>query len=144
MIVAVDIGGTSLIMDHPAIRYLLARDQLERRVAQSDLAHGPGGTFCTPARPEHGGHVKKVTWKEPTAVNVTHLGLIYSCAPEQVEYIACGSPVSVAVGMIPFLEHDDANRALMGAKHQQQSVPTLWPERPVVGTGMEAGQIQQF
>lgn len=55
-----------------------------------------------------------------------------------MEYIACAPPVSVAVGLIPFLEHDDANRLLMGAKHQQQSVPTLWPERPVVGTGMEA------
>lgn len=118
--------------------YLFARDQLACRVAQSDLAHGPSGALCAPARPERGGHVKKAQWKELTSVNVTHLGLIYSCAPEQVEYIACGSPVSVAVGMIPFLEHDDANRALMGAKHQQQSVPTLWPERPVVGTGLEA------
>lgn len=118
--------------------YLFAREQLACRVAQSDLAHGPSGALCAPARPERGGHVKKTQWKELTSVNVTHLGLIYSCAPEQVEYIACGSPVSVAVGMIPFLEHDDANRALMGAKHQQQSVPTLWPERPVVGTGLEA------
>ena len=82
--------------------------------------------------------MKKAHWKELTSVNVTHLGVIYSCPPQQVEYIACGTPVSVAVGMIPFLEHDDANRALMGAKHQQQSVPTLWPERPVVGTGLEA------
>jgi DNA-directed RNA polymerase subunit beta len=39
--------------------------------------------------------------------------------------------------MIPFVEHDDANRIQMGAKMQQQSVPTLWPERPVIGTGFE-------
>ena len=78
-------------------RYLFAREQLACRVAQSDLAHGPSGALCAPARPERGGHVKKTQWKELTSVNVTHLGLIYSCAPEQVEYIACGSPVSVAV-----------------------------------------------
>ena len=60
----------------------------------------------------------------------------------QVQYIipiiSLSYPPHLQVGMIPFLEHDDANRALMGAKHQQQSVPTLWPERPVVGTGLEA------
>ena len=49
-----------------------------------------------------------------------------------------GSSPSRAPGSIPVLEHDDANRALMGGKHQQQALPTLWPERPVVGSGMEA------
>ena len=77
-------------------------------------------------------------WRTPESVKMTHLGLFGSCSPTQVEYIACGAPKSVAVQLIPFLEHDDANRALMGAKHQQQAVPTLWPERPVVGSGMEA------
>ena len=45
--------------------------------------------------------------------------------------------VSVAAAMIPFLEHDDANRALMGANMQRQAVPLLRPEVPLVGTGME-------
>src|SRR5690606_28810465 len=45
--------------------------------------------------------------------------------------------VSVATAMIPFLEHDDANRALMGANMQRQSVPLLRSEAPLVGTGME-------
>jgi len=45
--------------------------------------------------------------------------------------------VSVAAGLIPFLEHDDANRALMGSNMQRQSVPLLKPEAPLVGTGME-------
>jgi DNA-directed RNA polymerase subunit beta len=45
--------------------------------------------------------------------------------------------VSVATAMIPFLEHDDANRALMGANMQRQAVPLLRSEAPLVGTGME-------
>ena len=45
--------------------------------------------------------------------------------------------VSLATAMIPFLEHDDANRALMGANMQRQAVPLLVPESPLVGTGTE-------
>ena len=46
--------------------------------------------------------------------------------------------VSVCAGLIPFLEHDDANRALMGSNMQRQAVPLLFPESPLVGTGLEA------
>ena len=59
--------------------------------------------------------------------------------PDQVQYLDV-SPrqmVSVATAMIPFLEHDDANRALMGANMQRQAVPLLRSEAPLVGTGME-------
>jgi DNA-directed RNA polymerase subunit beta len=59
--------------------------------------------------------------------------------PDEVDYIDV-SPrqmVSVATAMIPFLEHDDANRALMGSNMQRQSVPLLRSEAPLVGTGME-------
>ena len=45
--------------------------------------------------------------------------------------------VSVAAALIPFLEHDDANRALMGSNMQRQAVPTLRAEKPLVGTGIE-------
>ena len=45
--------------------------------------------------------------------------------------------ISVATGMIPFLENDDANRALMGSNMQRQAVPLLVPEAPLVGTGIE-------
>ena len=45
--------------------------------------------------------------------------------------------VSVAASLIPFLEHDDANRALMGSNMQRQAVPTLKAEKPLVGTGIE-------
>jgi len=58
---------------------------------------------------------------------------------DKVDYmdVAPSQIVSVAASLIPFLEHDDANRALMGSNMQRQSVPLLVPERPIVGTGVE-------
>jgi DNA-directed RNA polymerase subunit beta len=60
-------------------------------------------------------------------------------SPDKVEYIdvAPSQIVSVAASLIPFLEHDDANRALMGSNMQRQAVPCLRPEKPLVGTGIE-------
>jgi len=60
-------------------------------------------------------------------------------SPDQVRYmdIAPNQIVSVAAGMVPFIEHDDANRALMGSNMQRQAVPLLRPEPPFVGTGIE-------
>jgi len=59
--------------------------------------------------------------------------------PENIQYVDVSPKqiVSVAAALIPFLEHDDANRALMGSNMQRQAVPTLRAEKPVVGTGME-------
>jgi DNA-directed RNA polymerase subunit beta len=59
--------------------------------------------------------------------------------PDEVDYmdVSARQMVSVATAMIPFLEHDDANRALMGSNMQRQSVPLLRSEAPLVGTGME-------
>src|SRR6185312_6791258 len=59
--------------------------------------------------------------------------------PSEVDYmdVSPRQMVSVATAMIPFLEHDDANRALMGANMQRQAVPLLRSEAPLVGTGME-------
>ncbi|RMH63424.1 MAG: DNA-directed RNA polymerase subunit beta [Calditrichaeota bacterium] len=60
-------------------------------------------------------------------------------APEDVDFmdVATNQIVSPAASLIPFLEHDDANRALMGSNMQRQSVPLLIPDSPIVGTGME-------
>ena len=61
----------------------------------------------------------------------------------QVQYIGV-SPlqmISIAASLIPFLEHDDANRALMGSNMQRQAVPLIRPERPIVGTGLEARAV---
>ncbi len=59
--------------------------------------------------------------------------------PERIDYIdvAPDQLVSVAAAMIPFLEHDDANRALMGSNMQRQAVPLLYTDAPLVGTGLE-------
>lgn len=59
--------------------------------------------------------------------------------PKDIDYMDVSPKqlVSVAASLIPFLEHDDANRALMGSNMQRQAVPLLYPEEPVVGTGME-------
>jgi len=59
--------------------------------------------------------------------------------PERVDFVDVSphQTVSVATALIPFLEHDDANRALMGANMQRQAVPLIAPEAPLVGTGME-------
>jgi DNA-directed RNA polymerase subunit beta len=64
---------------------------------------------------------------------------VLSLAPDQVDYmdVSPKQVVSIATALIPFLENDDANRALMGANMQRQAVPLLTTQAPVVGTGME-------
>ena len=72
-------------------------------------------------------------------VQVRHRGETTFMRPEQVTLmdVSPRQVVSVAAALIPFLEHDDANRALMGANMQRQAVPTLRADKPLVGTGME-------
>ena len=72
-------------------------------------------------------------------VNARYLDKILECDRELVDYMDVSPKmvVSVATAMIPFLENDDANRALMGSNMQRQAVPLLKTERPFVGTGME-------
>ena len=72
-------------------------------------------------------------------VTCRHRDEFLTLPPERVDYMDVSPKmvVSVATAMIPFLENDDANRALMGANMQRQAVPLLKTEAPVVGTGME-------
>ncbi len=72
-------------------------------------------------------------------VAVRHQNEFTVMPPERVDYmdVSPKQVVSVAASLIPFLEHDDANRALMGSNMQRQAVPTLKAEKPLVGTGME-------
>lgn len=104
------------------IDYLTADEEDRFVVAQANVEHDADGKI--------------------TADNVTvrvKNGDIQVVAPESVDYLDV-SPrqmVSVATAMIPFLEHDDANRALMGANMQRQAVPLVRSEAPFVGTGME-------
>jgi DNA-directed RNA polymerase subunit beta len=73
-------------------------------------------------------------------VSVRYRGDFLEVAPERVDYMDLSPKqlVSVAAGLIPFLEHDDANRALMGSNMQRQAVPLLVTERPFVATGIES------
>ena len=76
---------------------------------------------------------------QSNSVPVRYRQGLFSVPSQEVDYIAV-SPiqvVSLATSLIPFLEHDDANRALMGSNMQRQSVPLLYPEAPLVGTGLE-------
>jgi DNA-directed RNA polymerase subunit beta len=72
-------------------------------------------------------------------VKARHLGDFLVISPEKVDYIDVSPKqlVSVAAALIPFLEHDDANRALMGSNMQRQAVPLLITDPPLIGTGME-------
>jgi DNA-directed RNA polymerase subunit beta len=72
-------------------------------------------------------------------VSCRHKNEFTLSSPEQIQYMDVSPKqiVSVAASLIPFLEHDDANRALMGSNMQRQAVPTLRSEAPLVGTGME-------
>jgi DNA-directed RNA polymerase subunit beta len=102
--------------------YLTADEEDDLRVAPGDVATDEEGHIL--------GHTVPVRYRQEFSTTT----------PEQVDYVAV-SPVqivSVATSLIPFLEHDDANRALMGSNMQRQAVPLLRPERPLVGTGLEA------
>ncbi len=84
-------------------------------------------------------------------VAARHRGEFLTVKPEEIHYIDVSPKqiISVSTSLIPFLEHDDANRALMGSNMQRQAVPLLRPEAPLIGTGMEqkaavdSGVIQQ-
>jgi DNA-directed RNA polymerase subunit beta len=102
--------------------YMTADEEDDLRVAAGDIPVDEAGTILG----------EKVT--------VRYRQDFISVEPSEVDYVAI-SPVqiiSVATSLIPFLEHDDANRALMGSNMQRQAVPLLRPERPLVGTGLEA------
>jgi DNA-directed RNA polymerase subunit beta len=104
------------------IDYLTADEEDRHVIAQANAPVGPDGTFV-----------------EDRVLVRRKGGEVDYIAPGEVDYIDV-SPrqmVSVATAMIPFLEHDDANRALMGSNMQRQSVPLLRSEAPLVGTGME-------
>ncbi|MGO2668757.1 MAG: DNA-directed RNA polymerase subunit beta, partial [Microbacterium gubbeenense] len=104
------------------IDYLSASEESAFNVAPANTRLNDDGTFVDDrvlAR-EHGDEVDLIPSDEVGYMDVS---------PRQM--------VSVGTALIPFLEHDDANRALMGANMQRQAVPLLEPEAPIVGTGME-------
>ena len=103
------------------IEYLSAIDEAEYVIAQASSKLDAKGHFVG------------------DLVDVRHQNEFEKATPENVNYmdVSPKQVVSVAASLIPFLEHDDANRALMGSNMQRQAVPTIRTEKPLVGTGME-------
>src|SRR5206468_8041290 len=104
------------------IDYLTADEEDRHVIAQANTPIDPRGRFTEDKVlvRRKGGEVDYVT-----PVDVDYMDV----SPKQI--------VSVAAALIPFLEHDDANRALMGANMQRQAVPLLRADAPLIGTGME-------
>src|SRR5690625_2573308 len=107
------------VMDE--IEFLSAINESEYVIAQASALVDKDGKLCE------------------ELVSVRHQNEFSLKGPEDVQLmdVSARQVVSVAAALIPFLEHDDANRALMGSNMQRQAVPTLRAEKPLVGTGME-------
>jgi len=104
------------------VEYLAAEQEDETVIAQANAEIDDKGVFESEA-----------------IFSRTREGNYLRVKPEEIEYmdVATNQITSLAAAMIPFIEHDDANRALMGSNMQRQAVPLLRPEAPVVGTGLE-------
>ncbi len=102
--------------------YMSAIDEEKYFIAQANASLNEDGSF------------------QSDLISVRKSGDYTTRPPEQIQYmdISPKQVISVATSLIPFLEHDDANRALMGSNMQRQAVPLVFPVPPVVGTGMEA------
>ncbi len=103
------------------IEYLSAIEESQFVIAQANAELDKNGRFVDALVSVR--HKNEFTLADPSTINYMDV------SPRQI--------VSVAASLIPFLEHDDANRALMGSNMQRQAVPTLRSEAPLVGTGME-------
>jgi DNA-directed RNA polymerase subunit beta len=103
------------------IRHLTADEEDRYTIAQANVRINPDGTLAD------------------GIVSARHGQRFLSAPPVQVDFmdVSPKQTMSVAGALIPFLEHDDANRALMGSNMQRQAVPLLQPTAPLVGTGME-------
>ena len=103
------------------VEYLSAIDEAQYVIAQASAPVDAKGRFTE------------------ELVDVRHQNEFTKTAADNVDFmdVSPKQVVSVAASLIPFLEHDDANRALMGSNMQRQAVPTLRAEKPLVGTGME-------
>jgi DNA-directed RNA polymerase subunit beta len=104
------------------IDYLSADEEDRHVIAQANEPLNPDGSFAN-----------------PTVLVRRKGGEVDSVPPDEVDYMDVSPKqiISVAAALIPFLEHDDANRALMGANMQRQAVPLVRSEAPIVGTGVE-------
>src|SRR6266542_3063824 len=114
-----DGGGRPRVSDE--IVYLTADEQELATVVQANARLDDGGFFVDDRVQVHRG----AEYHESTPAMAEYMDV----SPKQI--------VSVSAALIPFLEHDDANRALMGSNMQRQAVPVIRPESPIIGTGIE-------
>jgi len=114
-----DGGGKSRVSDE--IVYLTADEQELATVVQANARLDQGGFFLDERVQVHRGD----EYHEASPATADYMDV----SPKQI--------VSVSAALIPFLEHDDANRALMGSNMQRQAVPVVRPEAPLIGTGIE-------
>ena len=114
-----------LVLKSVGVFYFSADQEEQTKLAAADVFVSPLGFLANTALPVRIGE------------NFTK---IYR---DSVEYIGISSlqMISIATSLIPFVEHDDANRALMGSNMQRQAVPLIRPERPIVGTGLESRAV---
>jgi DNA-directed RNA polymerase subunit beta len=105
-----------------AVEYLSAMDEDKYYIAQASAKLSVDNSFAD------------------AQVSCRRQGDYTTRSPQEIQYMDVSPKqiISVSASLIPFLEHDDANRALMGSNMQRQAVPLVFPEAPIVGTGMEA------
>ena len=113
-------------MDNSHIKYYSAEDEEGKVVAQSNVPVDDEGNFLQPDR------IKAREGADFPVVSAQDVNLM-DVAPNQI--------ASIAASLIPFLEHDDANRALMGSNMMRQAVPLITCESPIVGTGIEKDMV---
>lgn len=101
--------------------YLSAEEEEKKIIAQANEELDKNGCFIADK--------VKTRYLADYPIVEKHEVHLMDVAPNQI--------TSIAASLIPFLEHDDANRALMGSNMMRQAVPLLWPEAPIVGTGLE-------
>jgi DNA-directed RNA polymerase subunit beta len=113
-------------MNDSKVEFLSADDEDNKIIAQSNISVDEKGNF------------------QENRIKCRQHGEFPVLQPEEIEYmdVAPNQIVGVSASMIPFLEHDDANRALMGSNMQRQAVPLMKPQSPIVGTGLEAKVAQ--
>ncbi len=109
------------------IRYYSAEEEENLNIAQASAPIDAEGNFLNPNR------IKARNEADFPVVSAKQVDLV-DVAPNQV--------ASIAASLIPFLEHDDANRALMGSNMMRQAVPLINPEAPIVGTGLEGEMVR--
>ena len=115
------VNGVASISSEDVV-YLSAEDEAQSIIAQANANIDPVGKFSD------------------KLIKSRHQGDFPLVSPKELEYmdVAPNQIASIAASLIPFLEHDDANRALMGSNMMRQAVPLMIPDSPIVGTGVES------